>query len=41
MLSVGTPQIWAGPGAEVGLIALRLMDPPPAKVLPKIYVEGP
>lgn len=39
MLGVGTPQIRTSTSTEVGLVALRLMDPPPAQVLLKVDVE--
>lgn len=41
MLGVGAPQVRTSPSAEVGLVALRLMDPPPAQVLPEVDVERP
>lgn len=39
MLGVGAPQIGTRPRAEVGLVALGLVDPPPAQVLLKVDVE--
>lgn len=39
MLGVGAPQIRTGPSAEISLIALGLVDPPPAQVLLKVDVE--
>lgn len=41
MLGVGAPQVRTRPGAEIGLVALGLMDPPPSQVLPEIDVERP
>lgn len=39
MLGVGAPQVGTRPRAEVGLVALGLVDPPPAQVLLKVDVE--
>lgn len=35
---VGAAQVRAGPGAEVGVVPFRLMDPPPAQILPEVDV---
>lgn len=39
MLGVGAPQIGTSPSTEVSLVALGLMNPPPAQVLLKVDVE--
>ena len=39
MCCIGAPQVWAGPGAVVGIITTRLMDPLPVQVTPEINVE--
>lgn len=39
MLGVGAPQIGTRPRTEVGLVALGLVDPPPAQVLLEVDVE--
>lgn len=39
MLGVGAPQVRTGSSAEVGIVAFGLMDPPPAKIPLKVYVE--
>ena len=41
MLSVSAPQVGAGAGAEVGVVAFGLVDPSPAQVLLEVDVEGP
>lgn len=41
MLGVGAPQIGTSPSTEVSLVALGLMNPPPAQVLLKVDVEWP
>lgn len=38
---VGAAEVWARPGAEVGVIPFRLVDPPPAQILPEVDVQGP
>lgn len=35
---VGAAQVRTGPGAEVGVVPFRLMDPPPAQILPEVDV---
>lgn len=41
MRGVGAAEVWARPGAEVGMIPFRLVDPPPAQILPKVDVKRP
>lgn len=39
MCCVGAPQVRAGPGAVVGIVAAGLMDPLPVQITAEIYVE--
>lgn len=36
---ISTAEVWAGTGAEVGIVALRFMDPFPTQIMPEVNVE--